>query len=75
MNTYLLIAEAACRVIPGAQEALPLIWTARHYTKRYKKEWSDYIVGRLNSKKESDIKAQTNKELSIAMSDIQDKAA
>ena len=75
INTYLWIAEAACTVIPGAQEALPLIWMAKHYTKRYKNEWADYIVERLNNKKESNIKDQTNKELSITMSYIQDKAA
>ncbi len=74
MNTYLWVAKAACTVIPGAQEALPLIWIAKHYIKRYKKEWADYVIERLNSKKESDIKAQTNKELFIAMSDITDQS-
>ena len=44
---------------------------ARHYTKRYKDNWTETIISRLNQKKESAIKEQTNQELAEVMEDSQ----
>lgn len=68
-NIYLWICETICTRIPETKAAVPFIKMAKHYTKRYRNYWTEVVIDRLNQNK-SDIKNLTNKELSIAMSDI-----
>lgn len=66
------ICDKTCLVL-WELELSGLIKIARHYTKRYKKEWTNIIIERLNKKKKNQIKEQTNKELSEAISTIKDE--
>ena len=70
-NLYLWICETVCKAIPEAKAVVPFISMARHYTKRYKDNWTETIISRLNQKKESAIKEQTNQELAEVMEDSQ----
>lgn len=68
-NLYLWLCETICACIPDAQVAVPFIWMARHYTKWYKDHWTEVVIARLNQKKQSTIKEQTNQALAEAMQD------
>jgi hypothetical protein len=71
-DIYLNICEKTCLVF--WEKALSsLITVARFYTKRYKKDWVDTIIERLNKKKKIQIEEQTSEELSSTMSDIKSK--
>lgn len=71
-DIYLNICEKTCKVAWEAGLA-KLFTTARFYTKRYKKEWVNTIIERINKKKKLQIKEQTNKELSLTMSNTKDR--
>jgi len=67
-DIYLNICEKTCKVVWAK-----IFTTARFYTKRYKKEWVNTIIERINKKKKLQIKEQTNKELSLTMSNTKDR--
>lgn len=69
-DLYLNMCEKLCMVVPDAQAAVPFIKIARHYTKRYKKEWSAAVIERLAKKKEEAVTAQASAELVETMSDV-----
>ena len=60
---YLWLCEWICTLTPETEALVPLIQIAKHYTKRYKKEWADAVIERLEGKKLSKIKWDTNTEL------------
>ena len=62
-NKYLSICKTICSCIPEARAAVPFIWMAKQYTKRYKDHWTETLISRLNQKKELDIKEQTKQKL------------
>ena len=62
-NIYLWICETICTCIPETKAVVPLLGIAKHYTKWYRDHWTEVIATRINNKKESDIKQQTNKEI------------
>lgn len=66
-NIYLWICETICACIPETKAIVPFIWIAKHYTKRYRDHWTEVIADRINNKKESDIKQNTNKKLAETM--------
>ena len=70
-NTYLSICKTVCNCIPEAKAAVPFIWMAKKYTKRYKDHWTETVISKLNEKKELDIKEQTNQELAETMKDAE----
>lgn len=72
-DTYLWICEATCAVFDETKALVWLIAVARHYTKWYKKEWTNIVIERLNKKKKNEIEEQTNKELAATITDIKDK--
>lgn len=69
-DLYLNMCEKLCMVVPDAQAAVPFIKIARHYTKRYKKEWSAAVIERLAKKKEEAVTAQASAELVETMNDV-----
>ena len=62
-NIYLWICETICTCIPETKAVVPFLGIAKHYTKWYRDHWTEVIATRINNKKESDIKQQTNKEI------------
>lgn len=74
-NIYLWFCETVCKCIPEAKAAVPFIWMARHYSKRYKDHGTETIATRLTEKKEMEIKEQTNQELAEVLKDEHKKAA
>lgn len=72
VDLRLNICEKTCLVL-WEPELSGLIAIARHYTKWYKKEWTNVIIERLNKKKQNQIKEQTSRELSGAISDIKNR--
>lgn len=72
-NTYLWICEATCAIFDETKALVWLIAVAKHYTKWYKKEWTNVVIERLNRKKKFDIEHQTSKELLETMWDIKTK--
>ena len=74
-NIYLWFCETVCKCIPEAKAAVPFIWMARHYSKRYKDHGTEAIATRLTEKKEMAIKEQTNQELTEVLKDEHKKAA
>ena len=71
-DIYLNVCEKTCFVV-WEPELSGLVKIARHYTKWYKKEWTDIVINRLNIKKKNQIIEQTNKDLSEAISGIKTK--
>ena len=63
INLYLWLCEWVCTLTPETKTLVPLIQIAKHYTKRYKKEGADAVIERLEGKKLSKIKWDTNTEL------------
>ena len=63
INLYLWLCEWVCLLTPETEALVPLIQVAKHYTKRYKKEWADAVIERLEGKKLSKIKWDTNTKL------------
>jgi hypothetical protein len=53
--------------------AVPFIWIAKHYTKWYKDHWTEVITDKLNKQKKLEVTKETNKALSVTMSDINSK--
>ena len=70
-NTYLNICERICNCIPETKAAVPFIWMAKQYSKRYKDHWTEIVISKLNEKKELDIKKQTCQELEKTMKDTE----
>jgi hypothetical protein len=63
-NTYLSISSTVCACIPQARVAVPFIQMGKHYTKRYKKHWTEVLISRLNEQEKESIKEQTQEQLS-----------
>lgn len=70
-NTYLSICKTVCSCVPEAKAAVPFIWMAKQYAKRYKDHWTETVISKLNEKKELDIKEQTSQELAETMKDTE----
>jgi len=63
INLYLWLCEWICSLTAETKALVPIIQTAKHYTKRYKKEWADAVIERLEEKNLSKIKWNTNTKL------------
>lgn len=63
INLYLWLCEWICSLTPETKALVPIIQTAKHYTKRYKKEWANAVIERLEEKNLSKIKWNTNTKL------------
>ena len=72
-DLYLWFCSTVCTCIPEAMPAVPFIWIAKHYTKWYKDHWTEVITDKLNKQKKLEVTKETNKALSITMSDINSK--
>ena len=70
MNTYLWAAEAVCTVAPGAQEVVPFIWMARHYTKWYKNNCVPVMQDRIKNKQIKNTEAAIAETLSASERDV-----
>ena len=69
-DLYLWFCSTVCTCIPEARPAVPFIWIAKHYTKRYKDNWTEIIKDRLTKQKKLRIKEQINEALSSTITDI-----
>ena len=63
-NTYLTICEKVLSLFPETKAIVPLISIAKHYTKRYKNEWTEMLIKIRNEKEEGKVIEHTHKELS-----------